>query len=85
MDDTDRDEGFERVGLAHVIARIQPPNVASARVAERIGMRVDRETTGRSGEALRIYTLDCATWRELRGRRAPAGATSRRPDERRLR
>jgi RimJ/RimL family protein N-acetyltransferase len=52
-----RDEGFGRVGLPRIIARLQMPNVASARVAEKIGMRLAREATGRHGEPLRIYLL----------------------------
>ncbi len=52
-----RDEAFERLELPQIIARIQPANAASARVAEKIGMRIARAATGRHGEALRIYSL----------------------------
>ena len=52
-----RDEGFERVDLDRVIARLQPANMASARVAEKIGMRFEHRATGHSGEALSIYEL----------------------------
>jgi RecA/RadA recombinase len=31
-------------------------------VAEKIGMSFEKETTGRSGEALHIYALDRSTW-----------------------
>lgn len=57
-----RDEGFTRVGLGRVIARLQPANRASARVAEKIGMRLEREGAGRHGEALLIYGLDRPAW-----------------------
>jgi len=57
-----RDEGFERVGLDRMIARVQPANLASSRVAEKIGMSVEREATGRHGEALHIYCLERAGW-----------------------
>jgi RimJ/RimL family protein N-acetyltransferase len=57
-----RDEGFERAGLDRLIARLQPANRASARVAETIGMRPERNGTGRHGEALLIYCLDRAAW-----------------------
>jgi RimJ/RimL family protein N-acetyltransferase len=56
------DEGFERVGLDRIIARLQPANVASARVAEKIGMVLDRETTGRHGEQVLIYALTRDDW-----------------------
>lgn len=52
-----RDEAFERVGLERVVARLQPANVASARVALSLGMRLEHETTGRHGEAVHIYAL----------------------------
>jgi len=58
-----RDEGFERVGLDRVIARLQPANVGSARVSEKIGLRFERETTAASGEANHIYALDRGDWR----------------------
>lgn len=62
-----RDEGFERVRLARMIARLQPANRASSRVAEKIGMRITSEATGRHGEPLHIYCLDRAVWeRRLR-------------------
>jgi RimJ/RimL family protein N-acetyltransferase len=60
-----RDEGFERVQLDALIARIQPANAASARVAEKIGMRFEQGTTGRSGEAVDIYALGRMDWRRL--------------------
>lgn len=59
-----RDEGFERVGLDRMIARLQHANRGSSRVAEKIGMRVQREGTGRHGEALLIYCLDRENWEE---------------------
>jgi RimJ/RimL family protein N-acetyltransferase len=57
-----RDEGFERIGLGRIVARLQPANVGSARVAEKIGMSFEHEATGRSGEPLHIYALDRSTW-----------------------
>jgi [ribosomal protein S5]-alanine N-acetyltransferase len=57
-----RDEGFERLGLDRMIARLQPANLVSSRVAEKIGMSFVREGTGRHGEALRIYSLDREGW-----------------------
>ncbi|MDP8928364.1 MAG: GNAT family N-acetyltransferase [Actinomycetota bacterium] len=57
------DEGFEQVGLDRIVARLQTANVASARVAEKIGMRLERETTGRYDEPVLVYTLDRGDWR----------------------
>jgi RimJ/RimL family protein N-acetyltransferase len=58
-----RDEGFERVGLVQMIARLHPANLASSRVAEKIGMTLMREGTGRHGEPLHIYGVDRAGWK----------------------
>lgn len=52
-----RDEAFARLELPRIISRIQPANLASARVAEKIGMRLARPATERPGETLRIYSL----------------------------
>jgi RimJ/RimL family protein N-acetyltransferase len=48
------DEAFGRVGAPSVVARIQPGNGASLRVAERLGLRHEFDTTGRSGEPLAV-------------------------------
>jgi RimJ/RimL family protein N-acetyltransferase len=53
-----RDEAFDRVGLERIVARIQPANRASSRVAEKIGMRLEHSATGRSGEQLLVYALE---------------------------
>jgi RimJ/RimL family protein N-acetyltransferase len=62
-----RDEGFERIGLDQVVARLLPANGASARVAHKIGLTFDREATGRRGEPLHVLALDRDRWeRNLR-------------------
>jgi RimJ/RimL family protein N-acetyltransferase len=43
------------LGLDRLIALIHPDNVASQRVAEKIGLRFERETTSRSGRPSRVY------------------------------
>jgi RimJ/RimL family protein N-acetyltransferase len=53
-----RDEGFNDLGLDRLIARVQSGNSASARVAEKLEMRLGRAATGRSGEELEIYHLE---------------------------
>ncbi len=59
-----RDEAFERIGLDQVIARLQPANIGSAKVAEKIGMRLERETTERHGERKLVYVLSQDDWRD---------------------
>ena len=53
-----RDEGFERLGLARVVARYQPANTASARIMEKIGMRFEHEAVDRHGNGIRIYCME---------------------------
>ena len=60
-----RDEAFERVGLARIIGRYQPANVASGRVMERLGMTFEREAVGSHGEVVPICALDRARWLRL--------------------
>ncbi len=50
-------EAFGRVGAQSVAARIQPGNTASEHVAEALGLRHERDTTGRHGEAVQIFRL----------------------------
>ena len=57
-----RDEAFGRVGLDRIIGRYQPDNVASGRIMESIGMRFEREATGRHGERVRICALHRHDW-----------------------
>jgi RimJ/RimL family protein N-acetyltransferase len=60
-------EAFTRVGAQSVVARLQPDNRASARVAERLGMSLELETTGRFGERVAVYRLLGADWSGLDG------------------
>jgi RimJ/RimL family protein N-acetyltransferase len=53
-----RDEAFTRVGAPRVIARIQPANVASRRLAEGLGMRVSFETVARADVPVVVYALE---------------------------
>ena len=50
-----RDEALASRGAESVIARIQPGNAASIAVAERIGLALERETTGVYGEPVLVY------------------------------
>ena len=60
-----RDEAFGRVGLARIIGRFQPPNIASGRIMERIGMAFEVDVTGRHNETVRIYALERQRWSSL--------------------
>ena len=50
------DEAFG-IGAPSVVARIQRANAASIAVAEAIGMRYERMSTGRGGEPIAIYRV----------------------------
>ena len=50
-------EAFQRVLAPSVVARLQPDNLASARVAMRIGMSHEFDTTGRFEERVAVYRL----------------------------
>ncbi len=51
---------FDVVGSPAVIARIQPPNVASLRVAAALGLTYDFASTGRLGEAVEVWRRGAA-------------------------
>ncbi len=53
-----RDDAFSRLRAPHIIARIRPPNRASRRLAEAIGMAVAFETVDSSGIPVVIYRID---------------------------
>ena len=52
------EHAFETLGLARLVALIDPANGASARVAEKIGMRHESDTVRPSGKVLRVYARD---------------------------
>lgn len=58
-----RDEAFSRLHATRVVARLQPRNHASERVAARLGMRLHGDAAGRAGEPVRVYILDRTDWR----------------------
>lgn len=52
-----RDHAFEKMGLSRLISLIEPGNVASERVARKVGMRLEREVVRPSGAVRRIYAM----------------------------
>lgn len=51
-------EAFENLDAPSVVARIQPENAASIRVAASLGLTLHFTSTGRHGEPVAIYRLD---------------------------
>jgi ribosomal-protein-alanine N-acetyltransferase len=52
-----RDYAFHQLGLARLIALIDPANTASARVAKKIGMRFEKETLRPGGRVMHVYSV----------------------------
>ncbi len=62
-----RDEAFDRIGLERLIALIDPADVAARRVAEKVGMRLEREVA-HGGRRRGLYVV-----RRGEGRGRPHG------------
>lgn len=56
-------DAFDRLNAPSVIARIQPSNAASIRVATILGLRPELSTKGRYGESIDIYRLTASDHR----------------------
>jgi ribosomal-protein-alanine N-acetyltransferase len=69
-------EAFQCLGAPSVVARLQPDNLASARVATRIGLSHELDTTGGFSEQLAVYRLLGGAWsgRDGDGPAHPAAA-----------
>jgi len=52
-----RDYAFQHLALPRLIALIDPENAASARVAEKVGMHLERETRRAGGKTMHIYAM----------------------------
>lgn len=52
-----RDHAFAALGLARLMALIDPGNAASARVAHKVGMRRERLTTRPGGRVMEVWAL----------------------------
>jgi ribosomal-protein-alanine N-acetyltransferase len=65
-----RDWVFDNLEVDHVIALVRPENRSSGRVAEKIGMHVDREGDYKGLRHL-VYRIDRVTWEERGGGATP--------------
>lgn len=61
-----RDWAFERLDVDHLISLVRPENTGSNRVAQKIGMHVDREVDYK-GLLHYVYRLDRVSWEERAG------------------
>lgn len=52
-----RDHAFRHLGVTRLVALVDPENVASIRVAEKIGMQFEKETTRPGGALRRVYAM----------------------------
>lgn len=53
---------FDELGLPRLIALIDPRNVASERVAIKLGMSLEKETTRPSGKVMLVYAASNGQW-----------------------
>ncbi|GMA59856.1 GNAT family N-acetyltransferase [Alicyclobacillus fastidiosus] len=59
-----RNLAFEQLHQSEIVSLIQPNNVRSIRVAQKIGMQHQRDTVFR-GTLVHLYAMDIRTYREL--------------------
>ncbi len=52
-----RDHAFEKMGITRLIALIDPDNGASQRIAEKVGMRFERDLVRPGGAIRRLYAV----------------------------
>jgi len=65
-----RDWAFANLDVDHVISLVLPENLASCRVAVKIGMHVDRQADYK-GLRHHVYRIDRVTWARAHGAAAP--------------
>jgi RimJ/RimL family protein N-acetyltransferase len=65
-----RDWAFANLEVDHLISLVRPENRPSGRVAEKIGMQVDREVDYK-GLRHHVYRIDRVTWARAHGAAAP--------------
>ena len=60
--------GFDRLGLDRIVAVVEPANLASLRLAEKIGLRVVRETLEpKFGRLLEVFVVEREIFEEATG------------------
>ena len=57
-----RDEAFDRLNLASIVAAHHPENAASGRVIEKLGLAFERDIVWRDVWPLRLYRLTRERW-----------------------
>ena len=60
-------QGFTHARLERIIALVMPANIASSRVAERAGMRLEGTASYYGIEELKLYVAERAWWTEAGG------------------
>ena len=61
------------IGLDRIVSIYEPENVASGRVMSKLGMTLERETTGPGQNlAVRVFEIAHGTWLRRRAEPAPA-------------
>lgn len=60
-----RDYGFDQIGLNRLVCIIEPENIRSIRVAERVGMQYERATKFK-GLDVGIYAMNRSSWENLK-------------------
>jgi RimJ/RimL family protein N-acetyltransferase len=64
-----RDYAFDDLKRKWVISWMSSDNMASRRVAEKVGMRLEKETTNKDGDASVVYAMAPADRDDARGQR----------------
>ena len=60
-----RDFGFGQIGLNRLISIIEPKNIRSIRVAQRVGMQYERSTKFKNLD-VEIYAMNRSSWESLK-------------------
>jgi ribosomal-protein-alanine N-acetyltransferase len=69
------DYAFDELGYSELLASTDPPNRASIRVMERLGMRF-LESARAAGQPIVFYRIDREEWTRRRGLRSASGGDS---------
>lgn len=53
-----KNHAFQQLGLTRLIALVDPENSASARVAEKIGLRHEQDVVRPGGKVMKVYVVE---------------------------